>query len=119
MVDTPKRLGAVIVTTIPTSGINSSGWNLYTVPSGASAIVSTVFMCNRNYYNNTSNVRLAHVVNGTINNLSPIDYLYDIPLAARDTFACTCGISMSPLDSLVVYSDQIGVNFIAEGLEIT
>ena len=119
MTDTPKRLGAVVVTTIPTTGVNSSGWNLYTVPAATYAIVSTVFACNRNTNNNTANIRIAQVDAGTINNLAPEDYLYDLYLSAHDTFASTCGISMGPLDTLVVYSDQVGVNFIASGLEIT
>ena len=119
MTDTPKRLGAVVVTTIPTSGVNTSGWNLYTVPALTNAIVSTVFACNRNINNNTANIRIAHVDSGTINQIAPEDYLYDIYLAAHDTFASTCGISMMPTDSLVVYSDTVGVNFVAEGMEIT
>jgi len=117
MTDSPKRLGAICATAA-TSGLESSGQILYTVPSSTSAIVSTLFICNRG--ESTYSFRIAHVDNGTIESLSLEDYLYyDIEINANDTFASTCGISMETGDSLVVYGSSTDLNFIAEGIEIT
>lgn len=121
MADSPKRLGAIVATiTTATSAAASSGINmiLYTVPVSTSAIVSTIFVCNRG--TTASSFRIAHVQNGVVANLTTKDYLYyDIPIGANDTFASTSGISMSAGDSIVVMAPSIDINFVAEGLEIT
>jgi hypothetical protein len=119
MADSPKRLGA-IVSTIGTSGSSLSGENvlIYTVPANTSAIVSTIFVCNRGATLTT--FRIAHVDNGGIESLSNEDYLYyDIQIVGNDTFASTSGISMSTGDSLVAFSPSDNLTFIAEGIEIT
>lgn len=111
MTDTPKKLGAIVSTT-------DTNVLIYTVPSDISAIVSTIFVCNRGVDSTT--FRLAHVVNGEISSLSNKDYLYyDITIMGNDTFATTSGISMSAGDSLVGYSSNDNLSFTAHGLEIT
>lgn len=119
MADSPKRLGVFITTveSISVTGDAVSGDILYTVPASTSAVVSTVFVCNRS--ESTANFTLAHVQNGGVDQLSPADYLYDLQIAGKDTFASTTGISMSAGDSLVVWADKLRVNFVAEGIEIT
>ena len=121
MADSPKRLGAIVATvTVATSAAASSGISmiLYTVPTSTSAIVSTIFICNRGI--SAASFRVAHVQNGVVANLTTKDYLYyDIAINGNDTFASTSGISMSAGDSLVVLGSSTDLNFIAEGIEIT
>lgn len=121
MTDTPKKLGAYCFTTtdsIATTGVASSGVVLYTCPSSTNTIVTTLFVCNRND-NTVANFTVAHVKNGGTAQLSFADYLYDLYISGKDTFASTSGISMSAGDSILVWSNQLRVNFVAEGIEIT
>ena len=114
MPDSPKRLGAVVTTSVSITG---AGTVLYTVPALASAIVSTLWICNRGI--TQVNYKVAHVDAGTLAQIAVEDYFIDNYIVAKDTVAITSGISMSTGDSLIVWSDGVGVNFIAHGLEIT
>jgi hypothetical protein len=102
---------------IATTGVAASGVALYTCPASTNAILSTLFVCNRN--TTTGNFTVAHVDNGTVAQLSFEDYLYDLQIGPKDTFASTSGISMSEGDSIVIWSDTLFINFVAEGIEIT
>ena len=114
MTDTPKRLGAIVTTS---ASITGSGIVLYTVPASASAIISTLWICNRGL--SQVNFKVAHVDSGALAQIAVEDYFLDNSILAKDTIASTSGISMSTGDSLIVWSDGVGVNFIAHGLEIT
>jgi hypothetical protein len=108
--ETYKRLGAVDVISANTNTV------LYTVPSGKSAVVGSINVCNRG--GNAIKFRLAHV-DGGLGALANEDYVYfGLSVAAGDTFEATRGITMAAGDTLVVFSDRTTVNFIAWGCEV-
>jgi hypothetical protein len=109
LAETYKRLGAVDVN-VDTNTV------LYTVPSGKSAVVSSVNVCNRGAQK--ALFRIAHV-DGALEDLLEEDYIYyEIGVDGPDTFEATRGITMSEGDSLIVRSSKATVNFIAWGCEI-
>ena len=73
---------------------------LYTVPSLAEAVVSTLYVCNRGDY---MVFRLSVAVAGEADN--PKQYLYyDIPIPANETLAATVGITMAATDEIRGYA---------------
>lgn len=97
--------------------VAATPFDLYTVPAGKSASVSSVFICNRSS-SNTIKFRVWHAIGGAATNNAQYKY-YDMPLRPNDTYVITSGISMGSLDVLRVQADQTGVSFNAEGAEVS
>ena len=90
--------------------------DLYTVPAGASAVISTLAICNTS----ASNVTFRAAVRKGGNALTTAQFFaYDVALPAQDTVGLTLGITMASADVLTVYSFQGSVTFNLFGAEIT
>ena len=93
-----------------------SNVDLYTVPAGTSAIISTVNVCNQSLSNVTFRVSIRPAgVTGTSKHF----IVYDSPLPAQDTMALSLGMSLGNTDVITAYSYQGNVSFAAFGTEIT
>jgi hypothetical protein len=90
---------------------------LYTVPAGASAVLSTVFVCNQS--SETTTFRLLHSVGG-LGDTENKEYLYyEEPVDGYCTFAVTLGITMSGNDILLAQSANGRCSFNVYGESIT
>lgn len=108
-----KNLGQVV----PPAGSEDPALTvLYEVPGAASAVVSTVSICNLG--STLAKVRLRHAVAGAA--IDGKQYLiYDYPLPPGKFLTYTIGICMATTDVLVGYSDTGFVAFNAWGEEQT
>lgn len=89
---------------------------LYTVPSGATAVISSVVVCNRSAV--STSFRIAIRVSGS--SLSDKQYIYyDLPITGNDTFIATIGITLSALDVVTVYTTLATTSFTLFGQEHT
>lgn len=89
---------------------------LYAVPSGKSAVVSSINVCNRGTTNAT--FRLAvQPANAAITNVHYVAYNTLIP--SRDTIALTLGISLASTDVVSVYANNALLTFSAFGSELS
>lgn len=87
---------------------------LYTVPSGKSAVVSTLVIAN--LAATAATYRIAVRVGGAT--LANSQYVaYDITVGASDSTALTLGITMAAADVLTVYASTANVTFTAFGDE--
>jgi len=94
---------------------NNTFATLYTVPTGYSAVVSSITACNYATANGT--FRIA-VVPGN-QSLRPNSYIaFDTGLPAQDTIALSLGVTLSANDSIQVFSFQGNVSFQAFGSEL-
>lgn len=89
---------------------------LYTVPSSASAVGSTLTVCNQDDAPTTFRVSIA--VAGAADASKQYVY-YDVPLASNDTFAATIGWSLTALDAVRVRSGNGRCSFNLFGVERT
>jgi hypothetical protein len=90
--------------------------NVYTVPSGTEAIISSIVIANRSASNRT--YRIAARPNGET--IANTHYLaYDIPIAANDSTALSLGITLDQSDVITVYSSTSDLTFTIFGSEIT
>jgi hypothetical protein len=106
-----KVLGQVT----PASLVNTV---LYTAPSTANTIVSTLAICNPNAAANVQ-VQIAVIPNGT--SFTQKNYIaYNLPIPFYDTITLTLGLTLSGNDSIQVYANGYSnVSFSAFGTEIT
>lgn len=92
--------------------------DLYTVPSGKQAVVSTITVCNQSA--SAGSYRIAVRPAGA--SLSAQHYIaYDISIAANDTTALTLGITLdysSAGDVVTVYASSANMSFSAFGSEV-
>jgi hypothetical protein len=87
--------------------------DLYTVPGGRTAVISSVTVCN---FGANSNWRLSISIGGAADD--PKQYLYyDMPHSANDTFIATIGITLSAGDVVRVYSGSGDISFNLFGVE--
>ena len=90
--------------------------DLYTVPAGTSAIISTVNVCNQTGSNITFRISIRPAgVTGTSKHF----IVYDSPLPAQDTMALSLGMSLGNTDVITAFSYQGNVSFAVFGTEIT
>jgi hypothetical protein len=88
---------------------------LYTVPSGNSAVISTISVCNRSSVSTT--FRLAvRPAGATISNVHYI--CYDTISPANDTIYLTVGVSLAATDVITANTAAATVTFNAYGSEI-
>jgi hypothetical protein len=93
-----------------------SNVNLYTVPAGTSAIISTVNVCNQSLSNVSFRLSVRPAgVSGT----SKHYIVYDSPLPAQDTMALSLGMTLGNSDVITAWTFQGGISFTVFGTEIT
>ncbi len=109
MAETLKRLGATVV-------VAATNTLLYQCPAGKTA-VANITACNTGATDRT--IRIAHVDAAGIVGVATEDYLlYDTPVEANGSVN-VMGITMGPLDSILVRASHAEVTFIAHGSELT
>ena len=87
---------------------------LYTVPSGKTAVISTLVVANLS--STAATYRIAIRVAGSA--LSNEEYIaYDIALSGNDSIALTLGITLAATDVVTVYASTANVAFNAFGDE--
>jgi hypothetical protein len=90
--------------------------DIYTVPSGKEAVVSTITIANLD--TNPATYRIAVRPNGeSLLNKHYIAYNAGVP--ANDTIALTIGLSLSDLDVMTVYASSASISFGVFGSEIS
>lgn len=110
-----KRFGAIYIDGTEFPQVQNH--KLYRVPEGYESVVSSIHIFNQTNAA-LSDVRVAHV-DGPISDISLADYIIkgaSIPEGEYMNFQV--GICMSSGDSILIYSNGTGVNFIAWGEEI-
>ena len=108
MADEPKVLGqsAPSATTLT---------DLYTVPGGASAVASSLVICNRGSVNTTFRVSIAIAGAGD----ASAQYLYyDHIVPGNSTFILTIGITLEETDVVRVYAGTGNLSFNLFGVEV-
>ena len=90
---------------------------LYTVPTGANTVVSSVVICNRNAGANCVYRVAAQTAGAAMANSHYI--AFDAPIAALDTVSLSLGITLGAGDVLGVYTANGNLTFTAFGSEIT
>jgi hypothetical protein len=103
-----KTLGQVLP-------VANTSADLYTVPAGNSAVISTLNVCNLSSSNVTFRASI-RVAGAAATNKQFI--AYDVAIPAQDATSLTLGITMDATDVLTVYSFQGNVAFNAFGTEI-
>jgi hypothetical protein len=89
--------------------------DLYTVPAGNSAVISTLNVCNTTASNVSFRV-LARPAGATANVSHAI--VWDAALPAQDAIGLTLGMTLAATDKLTVFSFQGNVAFSLFGTEI-
>lgn len=90
--------------------------DVYTVPSGKQAVVSTIFVANR--AESSAQFRISVCVGGEANSLKQYIY-YDLPIPALETFAATTGITLNAGDVVRGYASNSNLTINLFGVEIT
>jgi hypothetical protein len=89
---------------------------LDTVPSGTSAVVSTIVVCNRG--GTSATYRIAVRPAGTT--LANEHYIaYDTAITANNSTMITIGITLAATDVITVYASNTNLSFSAFGSEIS
>ena len=89
---------------------------LYAVPAGTSAVVSSINVCNRGAANATFRIAV-QPANAAITNTHYI--AYDTNLPPNDTISLSIGVSLGASDVVSVYANSATVTFSAFGSEIS
>lgn len=89
---------------------------LYVVPSGSSAVVSTIVIANRSAASKTYRLAIKQTSGTT---LGSEHYLaYDVPIAANDSTALTLGITLASGNVVVTYASAADLTITAFGSEL-
>lgn len=89
--------------------------DIYTVPVGKQAVVSTIAVNNRGLVQDFFRVSVA--VAGAPNATKQYLY-YDVPILPSDTFCTTIGITLGPGDVVRGYAGTTNLSFNIFGVEI-
>lgn len=90
--------------------------NIYTVPSGTSAVISTIVVANR--ASTVATYRIAVRPDGAT--LANQHYIaYDVTVGGGDSTTITLGITMDADDVLTVYASTANLSFNVFGSEIS
>lgn len=88
---------------------------VYTVPSGRSAVVSSIIVCNRSATATTYRIALRPA--GAT--LADQHYVaYDVAVGGNDTTTISIGITLAATDVVTVYTTAATVSFTVSGSEI-
>lgn len=88
---------------------------LYTVPSGKSAVISTLVIANLTATAATYRVAV-RVAGATLANSQYV--AYDVTVGASDSTALTLGITLAATDVVTVYASTANLTFTAFGDEV-
>lgn len=89
--------------------------DLYTVPAGQQAVISTIVIANRTNTNGT--YRIAVRPSGSA--IANQHYIaYDVSVAASDSTTLTLGLTLTATDIITVYASSTNLSFSAFGSEI-
>lgn len=89
---------------------------VYTVPTSASSVISSIVICNRGSSAGTFRIATSQGGGATASK----DYLYyDQPLSQNNTFIATIGITLGASDKLKCYASTANFTFQAFGSETT
>ena len=90
--------------------------DLYTVPGGTSAVVSSIVVCNREDQVAIFNISVSQGGAAT----SDKDYIYySVVIPCNDTFVASIGITLAATDVIRVYGSNGLLSFSLFGSEIT
>jgi glucose-6-phosphate dehydrogenase assembly protein OpcA len=90
--------------------------NLYTVPAGTSAVISTIVVANR--AGTSATYRIAIRPNGAT--LANQHYIaYDVTVSGSDSTTLTIGLTLAATDIITVYGSTANLSFSVFGSEIT
>ena len=90
--------------------------NVYTVPAGTQAIVSSITVANRSASGTTFRIAI-RPAGATLANQHYI--AYDVTLAPNDTTILTIGITLAATDVVTVYASTANLSFNIFGSEIS
>src|SRR5690242_6719366 len=90
--------------------------DLYTVPVGTSAVISTIVVCNRGA--STTTFRISVAVAGAADATKQYTH-YDVTAPPNDTFALTVGLTLATTDVVRGYAGNGNLTFQCFGVEIT
>lgn len=94
----------------------NTAYNLYTVPSATSAVVSTIVVCNQAAASGT--FRIAVRPTGTT--LAAQHYIaYDTPIAGNDSTTITLGVTLTATDIITFQASATTMSFTVFGSEIS
>jgi hypothetical protein len=89
--------------------------DLYVIPNGTQAVISSIFVCNRG--NTVALFNISHTVGGGPTQNS--DYLYfQLEISPYDTFVVTAGITAFGNDVIRVESNSSNLSFNIYGEEV-
>ena len=89
--------------------------DLYTVPAGNSAVISTLNICNTS----VANVTFRAMVRPNGNAITTQQYFaFEVPIPAQDSISLTLGMTLGPADVITVHSFAGSVTFNLFGSEI-
>jgi hypothetical protein len=94
----------------------NTNYNLYTVPSTTSTVISTITVCNQASSAATFNI-LVRPAGATADTRHYISY--GTPIAGNDTIALTLGITLATTDIVTINSSATTLSFAAFGSEIS
>ena len=95
---------------------NGTFYDIYKVPTGNSAIISTVNVCNTTMSNVT--FRVYARIAGASGNTTTQAIVYDAALPAQDALGLSLGMTLGATDTITVYSFQGNVAFTLFGSEV-
>lgn len=102
----------IIAQLLPSS---TSLTDLYTVPTGKTATLSSVTVCNNSGSQLTFRISVA--IAGVADNNKQYLY-YDLPIDANDTFIATIGLTLAATDKIRVKTNSAnGLSFNCFGIE--
>lgn len=90
--------------------------DLYVVPTGKQAVISTITVCNPSSIQD--NFSLSVVQSGGVVGIDG-SIFYNVPVAGEDTFVATIGLCLNEGDSVKVITTNGTCAFTATGQEIT
>lgn len=102
----------ILAQAIPTAATLT---DIYTVPAGNSAVISTINICNITA-SNVSFRLAARQAGAALNNKHYL--VFDTPIPAQDSIALSMGITLAATDVISAYSYQGNVSFNIFGSEI-
>ena len=103
----------VLAQSAPSATTNT---NVYTVPAGTQAIVSSITVANRSASGTTFRIAI-RPAGATLANQHYI--AYDVTLAPNDTTILTIGITLAATDVVTVYASTANLSFNIFGSEIS
>ena len=93
---------------------------LYTVPTGKSAVISTIAVCNQTATDATFRIATQRAADASTSTILTKQYIaYGSTVAANDTTFVTIGATLAAGDQIIVYGSSSSISFNAYGSEVT